>query len=121
MELGTARVAAGLRGSMTEGYTGAVGLSANIVGAETTLAINGGHSLTVGGSIGVSGMVEVKVQDRDGDGNKEGCAKVSWGAATVGACVETEDISDRFENAKEAVVEAAQDVGNMFRGLWNRL
>ncbi len=89
---------------------GAYGVTANLVAAETTRALEGGHSVTLGASLGAALKVDFDVQDSDQDGRPEECAKVSIGPATLGACVEPQDLSERVANAVEAA-----------RAIWQRM
>jgi hypothetical protein len=64
-----------------------VGAQVTALGGETTYGTV--DSLTLGVSAGAGGAASVGVRDLDKDGEHEICAKMSLGAVTAGACVET--------------------------------
>ena len=82
---------------------GSYGVAANALGVETTRELDGGHSVTLGVSAGLSAKLDLDVKDTDHDGHAEECAKISLGPVSLGACVEPHDVITSLAKGAQAV------------------
>lgn len=83
----TARASGGIHND--DGSTGInLGDTATLLGAEGTLNLGHGNSVTLGVSCSLGSMRSVGIRDQDGDGRKELCVKGSHALLTRGFCIE---------------------------------
>lgn len=82
----TARASAGIHND--DGSTG-LNLSLGATGVAGEVTLGSANSVTCGGAASAGGGASLGVRDADHDGKPELCGRVSWGAFTVGICLES--------------------------------
>lgn len=117
----TMETVGGRIGSGRHNTDGSVGLnkggSINLIGLEAQQDFTDGSSASLAVSAGVTAEASFGLRDRDSDGSNELCAKVGGGMVTVGACIETDTVS----NTVRTLAESADSVGDALNSWWQRL